>query len=942
MVAYLAGGLFSIATGLITRGAEGQTSVVWLPPGIALAVLLVLKRRGLFGIWLGSFVIDAMVSNAEAPTASFTVHATLTLAISGAVVLQAFATAQLVTRFAGQKIVLDRPRSVLAYLLCVACGGLISPTVGSLALVQLAVRNLASLPFDWSSWWISETVGMLLVTPVLLAWFAQPAAIWRPRRLQLGLPLCVALALVATAFVQANRLEGARSRREVASRVDELAVGIRRALDAASDTAEATADFVQANAPDERAEFMAFASRVRARSDSVSAVFWVPRILDAERAGYEQRRAAQGLSEPQIGELGSNHEKVTASRREVYFPVDVLLAQSDVGQLVGLDLGGIPSRRGLLEAAERKDQLVMSPPWDLLGLSADRLGLLLVVPVRGPDRSTLRGFVLCGVRISRLVKESLSSGLASDLEFRIVDRAAPVPQGLVYESKGVAKNGQASHDERRELENGGRHWQLQAQPSADYLAKHRPWAASAVSVIGLLFASLLCGFLLVISGHSANTEQQVAERTLELSHANGQLLEEIETHQRTELALKESELRWQFALEEAGEGVWDWNVSLERLFWSPRLSRVMGYEPSELDDSLRKWTTHVHPDDLGPVRALLQRHLAGETAAFAAELRMRRKDGSWLWFQTRAKVVERDANGRPLRVIGTQTDISERKSSEGEIESHRHRLEELVHERTQELQVAKVAAEDANRAKSLFLANMSHELRTPMHAVLAYARLGLEREPAGRIREFFGHIVDGAERLLRLLNDLLDLSKLEAGKMQITLGRRDLELLVGEVASQLDPLLKSKRIVLEVTRDASCTSCVADVDSCRMAQIFHNILANAVRFSADGDRIAVNFAATTLPAGAGFGSRGPRPALAISISDAGVGIPGGELELIFDSFTQSAKTKTNAGGTGLGLAICRQLVQLHSGNVVARNNPERGATFIVTIPISQNDWSQAA
>jgi signal transduction histidine kinase len=332
--------------------------------------------------------------------------------------------------------------------------------------------------------------------------------------------------------------------------------------------------------------------------------------------------------------------------------------------------------------------------------------------------------------------------------------------------------------------------------------------------------------------------------------------------------------------------------------------------------------------------AAFQRHLSGETPFYKAEFRIRRKDGAYAWRLTQAKVLTRDDQGKPVRVVGTQIDISERKRSERD-------LEDLVQARTSELEVAKVAAEAANRAKSLFLANMSHELRTPMHAVLAYARLGLERTPDAKVQSFMTRIVENADRLLLLLNDLLDLSKLEAGKMQLRLESYDVEQLVREVASELEPLMTSKGLVLAYEREGTCQSSSALVDRSRMAQLFRNILANAVRFSAPGGRIVVRFAcadARSLPEHAGATAES---ALEVAISDQGVGIPEGELEHIFDSFVQSSTTHASAGGTGLGLAICRQIAGLHQGTVHARKQTGVGATFVVTLPSERRVESHA-
>jgi signal transduction histidine kinase len=262
----------------------------------------------------------------------------------------------------------------------------------------------------------------------------------------------------------------------------------------------------------------------------------------------------------------------------------------------------------------------------------------------------------------------------------------------------------------------------------------------------------------------------------------------------------------------------------------------------------------------------------------------------------------------------------------------RDRLAALVRERTAELEAARTLAEDTNRAKTLFLANMSHELRTPMHAVLSYAQLGRDARNPGEQRDYFERIAERGHALLHLLSDLLDLSRLESGNMSMEFAPHDLEALFRDAFKQAEPAFRAKRVSSEFKRTPDCAHASVRVDAVRIGQVFNNILANAVRFSPEGGHVRALLSPATLPAGRG--SSGPRKALAIAISDEGVGIPEAELEMIFDKFVESSKTRTNAGGTGLGLAICRQIVALHEGAVVASNNSGPGATMRVVLPLA--------
>lgn len=306
------------------------------------------------------------------------------------------------------------------------------------------------------------------------------------------------------------------------------------------------------------------------------------------------------------------------------------------------------------------------------------------------------------------------------------------------------------------------------------------------------------------------------------------------------------------------------------------------------------------------------------------------KDGRHLQVSLVVTAVH-DETGSLTGYLGVAVDVSERNAYARELQRHRDHLQLLVEERTVDLRRAKETAERASQAKSDFLANMSHELRTPMHAVLGFARLGEERaEDLGqdKLQHYFQRIQQSGQRLLDLLNNLLDLAKLEAGMMPIIPNEQALQPLLREAAHEFEALAALRGIRFEFSGDDRS----AAVDALALAQVMRNLLSNALKFSPDHSVISIQLAAALLPRGRRAADPVDLPAVSITVSDQGMGIPENELEAVFDKFVQSSKTRTGAGGTGLGLSICRQIVLAHGGQIQASNCPAGGAALTVILP----------
>jgi PAS domain S-box-containing protein len=414
-------------------------------------------------------------------------------------------------------------------------------------------------------------------------------------------------------------------------------------------------------------------------------------------------------------------------------------------------------------------------------------------------------------------------------------------------------------------------------------------------------------------------------------------LRDIRDRMEAAQARHESELRFELALEGSNDGFWDWrNVGLDAQWWSPRFYELLGCQPDETPSSWTSFQALVHEQDLGALVARMQEHLAGRTL-LDHELRLRCKDGAYRWFRYRGQAVTNET-GVLSRMAGSLSDVDERWRTQEELRDHALQLQQAKSavERTAsdlvrsmaELEESKKKAEDSTRSKSEFLANMSHEIRTPMTSIMGFADLLLD--PATPPEERRSHLLTirrNGEHLLSLINDILDLSKVEAGRVELEQIEFSPVDVLEDVRALVKVKLQEKRLVLGIDYETPIPRQIRS-DPVRLRQILVNLVGNAIKFTeVGGIRVVAGFWA---------GDEALPGRLYVRVEDTGIGMTEEQIERLFQPFVQADTSTTRRfGGTGLGLTIARRLAQMMGGDIRVESHAGRGSSFTLEIEVAE-------
>ena len=407
---------------------------------------------------------------------------------------------------------------------------------------------------------------------------------------------------------------------------------------------------------------------------------------------------------------------------------------------------------------------------------------------------------------------------------------------------------------------------------------------------------------------------------------------DVTERKTAERKLLESERRWQFALEGSGDGVWDWDIQTNNVFFSDAWKIMLGFNVDEIENKLDEWSKRVHPDDLKKCTEDIENHFNGTTPVYINEHRVLCKNGEYKWVLDRGKIVSRSESGKPLRMIGTHADISDRKKTEKLLFAQAQELNELNTKLSLEIEKQKdyeiillralEKEKEINTLKTRIISTTSHEFRTPLaniNASVDILRMFGEKWTPKKTNEQIDRIKYFVKHLTSLLDDALTISKIENKNLVFKPESVDLYLLARESMNDV-MYLANKKHKFEFEFNAERK--IFYLDSIFIKYILINLLSNAIKYSPKGGKIklVINYQKSNL---------------IIEVSDSGIGINNREFKKIFEPFYRSTDVEKIAGN-GLGLGIVKHGVEIHEGKISITSAKGEGSTFTVKIPQKVN------
>jgi diguanylate cyclase (GGDEF)-like protein/PAS domain S-box-containing protein len=642
-----------------------NASPVWPAAGIALAVAIQYGPRILLGIFLGSALFEFHIFGATAEMLEFNSRFILAIGIGIGASVQALVGAQLVQRTLGPLPLLIRDQEILQFQLLagpVAC--LISATIsiGVLWTFDIVVKD--ELPLGWLTWWVGDTIGVMIFAPLLLIHLNQHNPMWRRRAFSVAFPMLVLLLSVIVFYSYSNFKENEEKQLKFHKQTRIYHNTLMRAFQTHLDILESLKSFFNASEIVHRNEFKIVTQTPIDKHPGLQALEWIPKVDRLQRTTFEQTLPA-GVT---IRRLDRDGALQLAGDSAEYYAIQYIEPPKDNNLAFGFDITSNPLAAKALFRARDSGKISATSPLRLVQETEDKIGIALYNPVyRSAStptdieqrRASILGVVAAIFRIQSLIDNELSTIKQQTITVRLLDVTKDDEPQLLYTNHDQASDS-LKHElsEIHNIDMGGRQWRIEYTATNNFISENTTWGVWVMLTSGLMVTALFGTVLLMLTGRTQRTEEEVLERTAELRN---------EVLQR-----RDAETQLRQVLAGAELGFWDWNYETGAQWVNDRWMEILGIKQSILKNDINDFFDRVHPQDKDKTIAIIKQHIQNDTA-YVVELRMQHQDGHWLWIQVAGAVVSHDpASHKPLRLCGTLQDITERKNQEEHILHQAH------------------------------------------------------------------------------------------------------------------------------------------------------------------------------------------------------------------------------------------------------------------------------
>lgn len=658
----------------------GYASPVWLPAGLALGSLLIQGQRSWPGILLGAFLTQiTLLSGSASLDPSLAVLASLLIA--GGATLQAVLGNRLILRFLGPSPAFETGRDALIFTL----GGglassLLSPSVAVPVLCSIGQMSWSDGTRNWLSWWVGDSLGVLLFTPPLLAWLSRPSSRWKERRKLITGSAGTLLLFLLAADSTLGRWESDRLKLLFQQRVEVLLSQVEVTLHRDLQALRSVRGLFAASQQVDRGAFQRFTEQHLEDLPDLFSLGWAPRVFRSQREALEQAVQAQGFPQFTIKELNESGQHTQAQERSWYVPMLYVEPRTPDAPWFGLDMAArVEALQAMSLATDRGKPVATGRiPQGTVGSYAEHILVFDPVYLHGQEpetpeqrREALQGFVVAILQLRKITRAADIQAQQDGIHYVLIDATNPNAPGLLHSSFQSAQTGTldvltdwsvaslapgALLTHEHAIPVAGRLWTLSIQADPRFTALYHVQDAEVALLVGLLLTALLTTAVLEFSGRARTLRHQVEGQTAELRIERQRL----------------ANILWGTDV-----GTWEWNIQTGETRFNERWAEIIGYTLEELSPTtLETWQRLCHPEDLSRSAARLHQHFEhGEP--YECELRMRHKDSRWVWVLDRGKVVSRTADGTPLWMVGTHTNITSRKAAEETLRASEEKLRGL-------------------------------------------------------------------------------------------------------------------------------------------------------------------------------------------------------------------------------------------------------------------------